>query len=251
MSNPAVIILDNASSRNGKIKRFVLEDNIGEAIHLHIENMRVDFTINEFFEFSSMIRESLENLDFLCGYSLNDFDEHFLRECSDFLKDLVDIKIEKVKLSELKCIVHSNYRGNLNLLKILPLKEIPAYKYLKGAESEFLAYRQYNYSKVSNSDRLLNLLKSIEKKSYPYKNNYIVLFEGEDYIRDGQHRAAVLAHLQGLESEVEVMRFYFKSKNNLIKPLKNNIRNLLIWTAKKVIQKFRVKKIIKKILGRQ
>ncbi len=48
MSNPAVITLANSTSRKGKFKRFVVEDNIGESVHLHIDNMRIDFTINEF-----------------------------------------------------------------------------------------------------------------------------------------------------------------------------------------------------------
>ena len=115
MSNPAVITLDNASSRKGKFKRFVIEDNIGESIHLHIDNMRVDFTINEFLEFSKMIKESLKVLDLLQGYELEIFDEYFLKECSNYLPNLKSIKIEEVKLSELKCIVHSNYRSDLNL----------------------------------------------------------------------------------------------------------------------------------------
>ena len=58
MSNPAVIVLDEVKkSKKSVFKRFVLEDNIGEAIHLHVDNMRIDFTIDEFLEFSSMIRE--------------------------------------------------------------------------------------------------------------------------------------------------------------------------------------------------
>ena len=70
MSNPAVITLANASSRKGKFKRFVIEDNIGESMHLHIDNMRVDFTIKEFLEFSQMIRESLTELNLLGKYVL-------------------------------------------------------------------------------------------------------------------------------------------------------------------------------------
>ena len=55
MSNPAVITLDSVNSKKGQFKRFVVEDNIGESLHLHIDNMRVDFTVNEFLEFSIMI----------------------------------------------------------------------------------------------------------------------------------------------------------------------------------------------------
>jgi hypothetical protein len=64
MSNPAVITLDNAGNRRGKFKRFIIEDNIGEAIHLHVDNMRIDFTIKEFLDFSSLIRVSLDNVKY-------------------------------------------------------------------------------------------------------------------------------------------------------------------------------------------
>ena len=91
MSNPAVIILDAADSKKGKFKRFVIEDNLGEAIHLHIDNMRVDFTIQEFFQFSQLIRVALEDLDLLKGYEVTDFDESFLKNCSTYLDRFVDI----------------------------------------------------------------------------------------------------------------------------------------------------------------
>ncbi len=104
MSNPAVITLANASK--GKFKRFVIEDNIGESIHLHIDNMRVDFTINEFLEFSKLIRASLKDLDILCDYDIDKFDEHFLRECSSLLSNLISIEKEKNKLKDLFAISH-------------------------------------------------------------------------------------------------------------------------------------------------
>ena len=77
MSNPGVITLANASSKKGRFRRFVVEDNIGESIHLHIDNMRVDFTIEEFLEFSEITKKSLTELNFLGGQSLDSFAEHF------------------------------------------------------------------------------------------------------------------------------------------------------------------------------
>lgn len=241
MSNPAVITLDNASSKKGKLKRFVLEDNIGESIHLHIENMRIDFTIKEFLEFSKMIRESLIELDFLGGYSINDFDEHFLKECTDFLPDLKKIAIEKIELSKLKCIVHSNCRSDLNLTKLAPISDIPAYKYLKGDKQEFINYRQHNYFNMNNEKRLLQTLWSIEKNDYPYEDKYIVLFNGQDIIRDGQHRAAILAHLYGLDYKVKIMRFCFQGKNHLIQSNKSNFKVSSKWFAKKIYRKLVVR----------
>jgi hypothetical protein len=244
MSNPAVITLDNASSRKGKFKRFVIEDNIGESIHLHIDNMRVDFTINEFLEFSKMIKESLKVLDLLQGYELEIFDEYFLKECSNYLPNLKSIKIEEVKLSELKCIVHSNYRSDLNLLKLVPVSGTPAYKYLQGDKKEFLNYDQFNYLSMNNEKRLLETLESVKENRYPFEDKYIVLFNGQNIIRDGQHRAAILAHLYGLDSSIKFMRFNFDGNGHIMKINENNLKIAFEWLARKVYRK--LKRYIKK-----
>jgi hypothetical protein len=239
MSNPAVITLVNTSDKKGKFKRFVIEDNIGESIHLHIENMRVDFTIKEFLEFSQMIRESLHDLDFLQGYNLESFDEHFLKECADLFPKLKSIEIEEIKLSDMQCIVHSNYRSDLNLLKIVPISKTPAYKYLQGDKKDFLQYGQYNYLGMDNEKRLLETLKSIEENKYPYKDKYIVLFNGQNLIRDGQHRAAILAYLYGLDSTIKVMRFNFFDNNHIMKINNNNFKTAFLWFSKKVYKKLK------------
>jgi len=248
MSNPAVITLVDASSKKGKFKRFVIEDNIGESIHLHIDNMRVDFTIKEFLEFSSMIRESLAELDILKPYSIDNFDEHFINECAPFLSQLKEIKIEEIQLSKLQCIVHSNYKTDLNLVKLAPISKIAAFDYLNGKKSDFLNYNQFNYNSINNESRLNQTLESIKTNGYPFKEKYIVLFEGQDIIRDGQHRAAILAHLHGLDYKIKVMRFYFNGNRNEVKPLKDNLKVTSLWLAKKVYRK--LKKVAKKVLNR-
>jgi len=237
MSNPAVITLANISSRTGKFKRFVIEDNIGESIHLHIDNIRIDFSINEFLEFSNMVRKSLSEMNLLCGYPLENFDEYFLMECADCLPKLKSIEIEEIKLSKLKCILHSDYKGDLSFFKIVPVSATPAYKYLKGNKEEFLNYRQYNYFNTNNEKRLLQTLHSIKTKGYPYNNEYIILFNRQNIIRDGQHRAAVLAHLYGLDYRAKIMRFHFDGKSHLIKINRSNFKIRLRWFINKIYRK--------------
>ena len=239
MSNPAVITLADASGKKGKFKRFVIEDNIGESMHLHIDNMRVDFTIKEFLEFSQMIRDSLKDLDFLDGYSLENFDEHFLKECADLLPNLQKISIEEIELSKLKCIVHSNYRGDLNLQKLVSIDQIPAYRYLRGDKKDFLKYGQYNYFGMSNEKRLLALVESIKENGYPFEDKYIIKFNGQNIIRDGQHRAAALAHIYGVDTKVKVMNFYFDGDSHLMNIDKNNFKTAFIWFARKVYRKLK------------
>lgn len=237
MSNPAVIKLSDASSRVGRFKRFVLEDNIGESIHLHIDNMRIDFTINEFLSFSELIRESLKELDFLDGYSIDDFDESFLNECSSLLPKLKYINIEEISLSRLQCIVNKECKRNLNEIKILPISNTPAYKYLKENKGEFTGYKQLNYHGVNNEKRLLNSLGSIKKNGYPYQGRYLVLFNKQNLIRDGQHRAAILAHLYGLDYKVKVMRFYFSDDSHCVNVKNNNVISILKRLLKRFIRK--------------
>ena len=239
MSNPGVITLENASSKKGKFKRFVIEDNIGESIHLHIDNMRIDFTINEFLEFSKMIRNSLKELDILKGYDVEKFDEHFLKSCADFLPNLIEIRKEQIKLKDLRAISFFKFK-DIKLTKIVNLDETPAYKFLKGDKKEWLDYPQFNYFGVSNEKRLLKLKESIEKNGYPYDDRYIVLFNGQNLIRDGQHRAVILAYLYGLDYEIEVLRFYFRGDKHYLRNIYlKNSKSLVKWFLKKLYRKLK------------
>lgn len=233
MSNPAVITLDNASSKKGKFKRFVIEDNIGESMHLHIDNMRVDFTIDEFLEFSRMVRQSLEDLDILNGYDINDFDESFLKKCSKYLNNLVNIKIEKIKISDLKCIHRFNPIKDLYLTKLVKIEDTSAYRYLKGVDKSFEMYPQYNYFKNDNIQRLESLKESL-KKQYPLNNKYIILFNGQNIVMDGQHRIAILADIYGLDTDIEIMRFYFKGNKHFYRSFISNSYKSLYWFAEKI-----------------
>ena len=238
MSNPAVLTLDNVKKSEGSLNRFTIEDNIGESLHIHVDNMRIDLSVDEFLTFSRMIRESLEEINILCGYSINTFDEAFLRNCSAFLPQLYDIKIETVKISNLKCIYRFNVIKDLFLTKLISVKESPVYKYLKGIDNSFEHYPQYNYFNCDNVSRIKNLQESLNK-NYPVDNKYIILFNDRNIIKDGQHRVAVLADTYGLDAEIEVMRFYFNGKKHIYRSLISNIRKSLLWILKRIYHKFK------------
>ncbi len=190
-----------------------------------------------------MIRESLEDLDILKGYSINNFGEHFLKECASFLPQLKEIRFEEIELSNLKCIVNSNYRVELNMVKLASIPYSPAYKYLQGEIQGFLNYDQYNYNQLYNETTLKKTLDSINANGYPYNDKYVVLFEGQDIIRDGQDHAAILAHLYGLDYKVKVMRFYFKDRKHKVTIYKTNFKTTLNWLIRKVYRE--VKRILK------
>jgi len=58
-------------------------------------------------------------------------------------------------------------------------------------------------------------------------------------IRDGQHRAVVLAYLYGLDYEIEILRFYFKDKKHYIKNNFDNTKIFTKWFLKKVYIKMK------------
>ena len=184
------------------------------------------------------IKSSLNPIE-LAGYHVSEFDTHFLSECTDFVGNLTEIKIEEIKLSELKCILHLNYGDKLDLQKVVSIEETPVFQYLEGDKDEFINYKQHNNSEVSNEKRILSTLESIKQNGYPYQNKYIILFSGQNYIRDGLHRAAILAHLHGLDSTIKIMRFYFQGKVHMTYPSDNLIFVRLKWIARRIYRMFK------------
>ena len=64
MSNPGVIFLNTSKVYVDRIicgDRLWIEDNIGEAIHIHYRNMRFDFTIEEFLQLANAFYGSLKD----------------------------------------------------------------------------------------------------------------------------------------------------------------------------------------------
>lgn len=239
MSNPAVITLASLNSRNGPFKRFEVEDNIGESIHLHVDNIRLDLSVNEFLDFSGMVRKTLAELDLFDGYNINSFDAHFLKECGNFLSSLIKISIEDIPLSDLKFIARDKIYNNLIMHRIVSVDKTPAFRYLNENMQDFVTYNQFNYCGINNKERLLNLLNSIKANGYPYKEKYVILFNGQNIVRDGQHRAAVLAHLYGIDARIKVMMFHFDDKRHIFKKNINNFKFLAKWILKKVHSRLR------------
>ena len=86
MSNPAVIVLSDCFSKEGH--SFRIEDNIGESIHIHYNNLRYDFTVNEFLRLVEIIEDCIDKHIDIKGFKLNNYDSIFLKNISS---DLIDI----------------------------------------------------------------------------------------------------------------------------------------------------------------
>ena len=231
MSNPAVIILDSVSKTKGKLSRFQIEDNIGESIHIHIDDMRFDFSINEFLKLTKLIEDSLNSLNLFGKFNIDSFDPVFLKDNASKIPYISNISIEEIKISSLQCITRQHLIKDIFWLKTKNIKDIPAFKYLEKNDKSFVNYPQNNFFYRDNIERIDKTLDSINKNGYPYQDRYIILFNNQNIIRDGQHRVGVLAHLSGLNTKIKVMRIDFNNKFKV-----NNIKNNLMSLLKKIIK---------------
>ena len=63
-TNTGVIILSSQQLNHADFStRLDIEDNIGEGIHIHYKNMRLDYTIKEFLEFSEACKKALRTIE--------------------------------------------------------------------------------------------------------------------------------------------------------------------------------------------
>lgn len=209
MSNPGVIILDKIFWPNGSPKKFQVEDNIGEAIHIHLDDLRFELSISSFLSLAELVGESL--LAMGCLPEVFFQDPHFGKQCLPYLKDFIGINIEEIALGDLKCVVYED-----GIEKVVPLDGTPAFLCLKGDKDRFINYQQYNLFGQDNISRLEGLARSLRENGYPFKGQYITLFSGQNIIRDGQHRASILLHLYGPQKKVQIQRICFRGKKHHI-----------------------------------
>lgn len=237
MSNPAVIKLYEQKQFGSIPRRIVIEDNIGESIHIHIDNLRIDMSIEEFLMFSETIRSAMNELPIFNGYKIDNFDEQFLSQISTHLKDLKNITVEEVNISKLKVIDRYKIFSTLNLTRVVKLNKSAAYQYLQNTSNRFESYPQFNYDADNNISRLMNLKASVEKQ-YPKSNSYIILFNNDNVIMDGQHRASILLNKLGANSHIKVMRFIFKGNGTRHYTWVSNFKAIALWLLKTLYRRY-------------
>lgn len=205
MSNPGVIYLAQCETRNGV--SFRVEDNIGESIHLHYGEIRIDITIQGLLDIAETMNDALDQLLEVPGFSSKDYDPVFLHDIAHCLIDLERVDKATIKLNDI--LVQTV--GIFGLPVVRRLKHSRVVKALGGNDSELNRYKQENLRGQSNKVRVDEIHSSIKKNGYPFKDQYIVLFNNQNMIRDGQHRAACLYYLEGGELTVPVIRLQFKN----------------------------------------
>lgn len=212
MSNPAVIILAEVCKGLPNLKKLQIEDNIGEAIHLHFGPVRLDFTVTEFMAIAGAMKEALNSTNQFKPYLIEQFDPLFIMNCAPLLTHLQRIEIKNFFIDDMRCIVHRSLR--FGAYSITTVKKTPAYRFLSTGNQKFLSYDQKHYFHTTNKDRLLNVATKLEKFGYPYDGKYIILFEGQNIVRDGQHRLAALRYQLG-NVKIPMMVFHFSKRVKL------------------------------------
>lgn len=223
MSNPAVTTLWSGRIGRSKIS---FDDNIGESIHLHVDDMRLDMTVDEFHLLYEDMCETINKMIDIDGFNVRKFDPAFLvKDLWPLLPSLQSVKSDKVMLSSLYAPFD---------VKFLKLKDSIGLQQLNNRES-LKKKPLAPHIGQSEEERMSQVLESVEKHGYPYNDEYIVLYGDEMIIHDGQHRASCLYYLYG-DIEIPVLRLYFNGyKKRRIRWYTNSI---FICCARKIKRQF-------------
>ena len=212
MINPGVITL--ASLQNIEYSnfpyRFDIEDNIGEAIHIHFKDVRLDLTVEEFCNLAEKMYGLIDDIVGVEGFSSRDFDPVILVGISGGLPKLKEVIYRKIHLEDIQV---DTFDENGNPI-FASLSQSRVFKSLNGIDDEndkhtiqFNYYQDNETEKVSNKDRVLYNLRMIKEHGYPY-NNELIGIDSNNRIWDGQHRAACLYYLYG-NIEVDVRELVY------------------------------------------
>ncbi len=209
MSNPGVIELFGFRfANNSGTHSFRVEDNIGEAIHIHFDDIRLDLTVKEFHKLVDDTLEAITaNVD-VKGFDAGKCDPLFLFEVAQCLPWLREVKTEYMPVKDI--IVDTLDNNGKRVYR--NIKHSRVVKALHGDHAENDKHRQQNLIGLNNRQRLFRIFNSIKENGYPFKDEHILLFNEQNIVRDGQHKAAVI-YVLSPDAVIPIQRWIFQ--NNL------------------------------------
>ena len=220
MSNPGVIIL--TKTRKNLISRilnrhsyrtFQIEDNIGESIHIHYDDVRIELSIKDFLDFASIVKKSLNNFINIEYFDCEKIDPLFLQSISEsgLILELTRIKNEKINLNKVK-FVNYYFGGlicNLAYAKKLNYKAVSKIKHYKYRYIDYLIFNKNTYLETENKI-------------------FTPIIDEDNVIRDGKHRSLYLFSKNIFE--IQAQRWIFKKKSKYkINALKYSAYNLFFY----------------------
>jgi len=134
--------------------------------------------------------------------SCRTLDPRFLSEISHLVTKITKLKEKTIQLSELYTIERLEHGW-----RPVPVNKSVVFRYLCGDEAPYKNYVGWFDRADHSIQNLKKLRASIMNNDYP-SGGWIVTFGDEPYIRDGQHRAAILYYLRG-DHEIPILNMEF------------------------------------------
>lgn len=227
MSNPSVCFLTSAQIDG---MHFGIEDNLGEAIHIHFGRLRLALSIEEFFVLAGGVMEAARQLLLVRGFELESFDVESLK--GGWLENygkIVSVQTEYVELDSL--YIKESYVNNRAIKRIIPLRESGYIKVLQGDRSDIEYYEEPGRLEPSRKRKLDYIRQKIESTGYPWEQKKI-LADQEGYIYDGVKRASCLYYLCGGKERIPVQRIRLLREKGLEEQRKEAEREVQLWNEK-------------------
>ena len=212
MSNPSICYL----IRNQVCGvYFAIEDNLGEAIHIHYGNTRFDMTICEFLAFSECIIDAAIELFKLRGLNWNSFSNgNFKVEWMYRYKYISNVRKRLVLLDDL--YIKESFLKKRSIKKYIPIKESGYIPYLRGQSKDNAYYEEKGVYEPSRAQKVLKIKEMFQQKNNP-DNEELILIDQEGYILDGVKRASCLYHLYGGDLQIPVLQIDICWEESLLK----------------------------------
>lgn len=240
MSNPAVRKLCMTTIAGMPMW---MDDNIGESIHVHFGDLRIDLTNKEFEKICEDICTAINQLVQVEGFDMHNINPVYMEVMLwKNIHYLEYIRYDTVALKEMLCPDVGIYK---------PIPDSKCVKALDGETKENDVPRLSHHLGQSSQDRLERVYNSILKYDYPYQNEYIVMYGDDNVIQDGQHRAACLWKIKG-DVSVPVMRLYFKNYKSPSKKILSKNRSIIPAEIRGILfmikePRYFVRQLLKKI----
>lgn len=183
MSNPGVLTLTQKSISADK--QFRVEDNLGESLHFHYNDIRIDLTIKELLYLSKICGKVIDELVNADNFHLDDFNGDFLNRYSQYLIDLESVTEDYVDASAL-------YYQSFNRI------HLPVRKKLTPTRAKKLVTKEAKIDSALKKDQ-----------------HAVVLFNNDNTIMYGYKTAAI--HLaQQPEHPLKILRMNFENGKHSI-----------------------------------
>ncbi|SCZ76077.1 nucleoside-diphosphate sugar epimerase/dehydratase [Pseudobutyrivibrio xylanivorans] len=202
MSNPGVIKLVETTINGHKLW---LDDNIGECIHIHYDQIRIDLSICDFLRLTEDLEIIMKKI---MGKELCNLDKRFLYIEMDYINQISDITSREVYLKDLRVSGEDGIKKLRDSIRVKALNgelNIDDYK-----------NRSTNFYRQSNSTRLKDIFEEIKEVGYKDEEDCIWIIQGQNIIIDGWHRAACLYYINE-KTKVLVKEVVLKHKPENIK----------------------------------